>query len=446
MTDLIIKEGLVWMEKAGLVRAGVAVENGVITAIGQESVLPKGKREIDASGMIIIPGLIDTHVHFRDPGFTYKEDFETGSRAAAAGGFTTVVDMPNVNPVPNTVERLRAHRENASKKAFVDFNHWACPTVLDEIPNLAAEGVLGFKFFMISQHYPYDNPDNFLHNPHDIYKAFGEIAKTGLPCLVHPWNQDMWIKVKQEWLKEGRNTLQDYYTSKRTADNFLEASADAMLLLLAKATGCRLWLLHNNWVPLLHFVRTMRAGGYDAVLEMNPWAVFQTQVDPIEGEDEKWKALMDGTIDVIATDHSPHSKEEVGKSKVDAFNSIGTSAPCLEHVLSLYLTEINTKGRITLDRLVHLLAVNVAKEAGLYPRKGTVQIGSDADLTIIDMKREGVIDPNCLYTKCGITAYGGWKVKGMPVTTLVRGTPVMENLKLVGKPGYGKFVPRVRRK
>lgn len=430
------------MEKVGLVRAGIAIESGVIMGIAKESALPKGKREINASGLIVIPGVIDTHVHFRDPGFTYKEDWETGSRAAAAGGVTMVVDMPNVNPTPNTVQRFRDHRENASKKAYVDFNHWASPTVITEIPKIAAEGTVGFKFFMISQHYPYDNPEQFLYNPYDIYNVFGEIAKTGLPCVVHPWNQDMWIKVKQEYLEAGHNTLLDYYTAKRTGDNFLEASIDAMLLLLAKTTGCRLWLLHNNWVPLINFVRAMKSSGYPAVLEQNPWAVFQTQVDPITGEDEKWKSLTDGTIDVIATDHSPHSKEEVAKSKTDAFNSIGTSAPSVEHYLSLYLTEINTKGRITLDRLIELIAVNVAKQIGLYPRKGTIQIGSDADLTLIDITREAVIDPNKLYTKCGITPYPGRKVKGIPVTTIVRGTPVMENREIVGKPGYGKFIPR----
>ena len=130
--DLVIKEGSVWMEKKGLVRAGIAIDNGVITGIAKESALPKGKRELDASGLLIIPGLIDTHVHFRDPGFTYKEDFETGSRAAAAGGITMVVDMPNVNPTPNTVQRFRENRENASRKAYVDFNHWASPTMISD--------------------------------------------------------------------------------------------------------------------------------------------------------------------------------------------------------------------------------------------------------------------------------------------------------------------------
>lgn len=438
--DLAIKNGLVWLENTGLVRVGIAVEDGIIAGIGKESVLPKPRREIDATGLIVIPGIIDSHIHLRDPGFTYKEDVETGTRAAAAGGVTTVIDMPNVNPVPNTAERFRAHRENASRKALVDYGHWASPTVVEEIPKIAAEGAVGFKFFMISQKYPYDNPEQFLYNPYEIYQVLGEIAKTGLPCMVHPWHQEMWLGVRDEYIKAGKTTLLDYYKAKRTADNFLEASMDAMLLLLAKTTACRLWLLHNNWVPLIDFVRKMKAAGYEAVFEQNPWAVFQAQVDPIEGEDEKWRALMDGTITVIGTDHSPHSKEEVAKSKVDAFNSIGTSAPSVEHYLAMYLTEVNTKGRISLDRLVELFSVNVAKELGLYPKKGTIQIGSDADLTLVDMEREEIIDEKNLYTKCGLTPFAGKALKGMPVTTIVRGTPVMENREIVGKPGFGKFI------
>ena len=121
--DLVVKNGMVWMENLGLVRAGIAVEAGVVAGIAIESALPKGKKEIDASGLIVIPGLIDSHIHLRDPGFTYKEDVETGTRAAAAGGVTTVIDMPNVSPVPNTVDRFKANRDNASKKALVDFNH-----------------------------------------------------------------------------------------------------------------------------------------------------------------------------------------------------------------------------------------------------------------------------------------------------------------------------------
>lgn len=439
--DLLIKGGLVWMEHAGLVRAGIAIDNGVVVGIAEDAILPRGRREIDASGRIAIPGLIDTHVHFRDPGFLYKEDYETGTRAAAAGGVTMVVDMPNVKPVPNSASRLRDHRENASRKALVDFNHWACPTIPEEIGKIAEEGVVGFKFFMISQHYPYDNPEQFLYDPYQIYRAFGEIAKTGLPCLVHPWNQDMWVGVREAYKKAGKTSLKDYYRAKRTGDNFLEASSQAMLLLLARTTGCRLWLLHNDWVPLIDFVRRMKTIGYDAVFEQNPWAVFQATADTIEGADEKWKSLMDGTITVIGSDHCPHSNEEVKKSREDAFNSIGTSIPSLEHMLSLYLTEINGKGRISLDRVVELLSVNVAKQLGLYPTKGTIRIGSDADITLIDMNREEVIDEERLYTKCGNTPYAGWTLHGVPVTTIVRGNPVMLDREIVGRPGGGRFTP-----
>jgi dihydroorotase-like cyclic amidohydrolase len=182
--------------------------------------------------------------------------------------------------------------------------------------------------------------------------------------------------------------------------------------------------------------------GYTAIFEQNPRAVFQATPDPIIGEDEIWRSLNDGTISLIATDHSPHTREDVAKARVDPFHSVTNSIPSLEHMLSLYLTEVNTQGRITLHRIVQLLSVNVAKELGIYPRKGTIQIGSDADLTLIDMTKEDSIDPDKMFSKCGHTPFAGRKIKGMPVTTIVRGTPVMENREIVGTPGYGKFIPR----
>jgi dihydroorotase-like cyclic amidohydrolase len=441
--DLVIRGGSVWQETQGFTDADVAVDGERIVAIGAAGAeFPEGRRIVDASGLKVIPGLIDTHIHLRDPGYTYKEDYETGTRAAAKGGVTMVVDMPNTNPVPNTLERFVEHREIAASKSLVDFNHWAAPTVLDQIAPIVAEGAAGFKVFMISHHYPYDNPDQFitLSDPLRWYDTMTEIARTGRPLIVHPHNQDMWISLADKYEAEGRTTPEDREEAYIFADNFIQTSSVASLLFLARSTGVDLRILHNNWVPLLDMVRMFKANGYRAVFEQNPWAVFGFGVeDQVKDADEVWATLNDGTIDIIASDHAPHSPEEVATALVNAFRSVIVSITLEEHMLAMYLTEINDQGRITLDRLVQLFSTNVAKHLGVYPQKGTLQVGSDADITLIDMDKEDVIDATRLESKCGITPYEGWKLKGMPVGTIVRGRFVMEDGAVTGEPGYGRF-------
>jgi dihydroorotase-like cyclic amidohydrolase len=441
--DLVIKGGSVWQEGQGFVDVNLAVDGEQIVAVGtRNGDFPEGKRVVDASGLKVIPGLIDTHIHLRDPGFTYKEDYETGTRASAAGGVTMVVDMPNTDPVPNTLERFLEHREIASSKSLVDFNHWAAPTVLEEIKPIVAEGAAGFKIFMISHNYPYDNPDQFisLSDPYRLYRTMTEIAETGRPLLVHPHNQDMWMSLVEMYESSGRITPEDREEAYIFADNFLQTSPVASLLFLAKSTGCDLRILHNNWPPLLRFVRLMKQAGYKATFEQNPWAVFGFGVeDQVKDEDEVWGSLNDGTIDVIAADHAPHSPEEVATAEINAFNSVIVSITLEEHMLGMYLTEINGKGRISLDRLVQLFSTNVAKHVGVYPKKGTLRVGSDADIVLIDMAKEEVIEGSRLHSKCGITPYEGRRLKGMPVATMVRGRFVMEDGKVIGEPGFGRF-------
>lgn len=443
--DLVVKGGSVWQEGQGFLDLDIGIAGESVVALGtHDSGIPGARRVVDAGGLKIIPGLIDTHVHLRDPGFTYKEDYETGTRAAAAGGVTMVVDMPNTDPVPNTLERFRAHRQIASGKSLVDFNHWASPTRLDEIAPIAAEGAAGFKFFMISHHYPYDNPDQFipLSDPYRIYQTMSEIAATGRPCLVHPHNQDMWMSLVDRYEGAGRRSPEDREEAYRYADNFIQTSAVASLLFLARSTGCDLRVLHNNWTPLLDFVRTMRQAGYEVTCEQNPWAVFGFGVeDQVKEADEVWKSLSDGTIDLIASDHAPHSLDEVQQAYENAFRSVIVSITLEEHMLAMYLTEVNGAGRITLSRLVELMSTNVAKHLGVHPRKGTIRVGSDADLTFIDMDKTAVIDASRLHSKCGTTPYEGWELKGMPVATMVRGRFVMEEGEVIGEPGYGRFTP-----
>lgn len=443
--DLILKNGSVWTERASFIDAHVGIKDGkiaVISASAEDLVAGPRTQTLDCSGLKIIPGLIDTHSHMRDPGFTYKEDYQTGTMGAAAGGYTMVVDMPNTDPVPTTVERFTAHRANAKSKALVDFNHWASPTRTDQVPGIAKEGAMGFKFFQINSKYPYDNPEQWVEHPWDIYRIMTAVASTGRPQLVHPHNQTMWNKVVEQYKAEGRTTSPDREEAFIFGDNFIQKSAISTLFMIAKVTGCNLRILHNNYAPVLDFVRLMKSGGYDAWIESNPWGLWGTGIpgQPPEYEAQyMWDALNDGTVDIIASDHAPHSDAEVAQALVNAFDSTLGSIVTLEHALALFLNEVNTKKRITFDRVIQLMSVNVARHLGVYPKKGAILVGSDADLAIVDTDRVETITKESLKTKCANSPHLGKTLRGWAVHTIVRGTFVQRDRKIVGQPGYGEF-------
>ena len=437
--DLIIKNGEV-LTPEGIKRAGIAVQGEVIFDIDLEQNLPSGKEQIDANGKIIIPGFIDSHVHFREPGFEYKETWETGSRAAAAGGVTMCVGMPNTSPPPRDVEAWDLHIKLASEGSCVDFNHWALPTKLDQIVPIAERGTIGFKFFMKRAHYPY-NPETSIVDDAEILLAIQEIRKTGLPLCFHPHNQNIWDYKIKKWTDEGRTDLETYAEVSYGDHDINNTTGIAKMIILANAIGVRLRVLHLQGRDQFKLVKAMRAGGYDFINEANPWGVFNIRPITIMGsEEEYWEAFNDGTIDLIATDHAPHSREEFEQAQRNVHDSVIVAYPQVEHYMSLFLTEVNN-GKITLERLSKLCSENVARHLGVYPRKGVIQKGADADLAIIDMKERRTISEDYpVYSKMGYSPYEGVAVQGVPIRTIVRGKTVMENGDILGKKGYGKYI------
>lgn len=454
--DLVIRDGLVYIASS-FIKADIAVDNGKVVAVGSRAHLPKGSKEINAEGKYVIPGLIDTHAHFRDPGMTQKEDFETGTMAAAAGGVTLAVDMPNVQPPPNTLERFLAHRENAQRKAVVDFSHNAAGTIVSEIKKIAEAGPpMGFKIFMISdvgRDYPH-MPGIGVDNHGDLLELFNEIKKTGIPVLVHPWDQAIWSKITKERLDAGRTDFREYAKAGRAYDSVMYDNAISTLINLQRVTGVKLHILHMSSKRSFDNIKAARDQGQTITTEVNPAAVFLandwdtverlgpfalgTWIPKEEGE-ATWQRLVDGTADVIATDHAPHTKQEKEIGWKDMWKAPG-GRPIIEWFLPLLLTEVN-KERIDFGRVIQLCSENPAKIFGIYPRKGAILPGSDADLIIVDMKKEKTLSGEKMYTKCGWNPFAGRQVKGHQQMTIVRGTTIMEDYDVVvGKAGYGKYV------
>jgi dihydroorotase (multifunctional complex type) len=454
--DLVVKNGDVWTP-AGLVAADIAVKQGRVVALGRDPSFPAAGKVIDAKGKKVIPGLIDTHTHHRDPGFTHKEDLTTATQAAAAGGVTLSIGMPNVNPPTTTVERYRALIEDHKKKAVVDFNHNPSGTVPEQIPGLAKAGCLAFKIFMVrdtGRDYPH-MPGIGLHNHGELFRSFEAVAGTGLPLMVHPHDQDLMDVIEQRYWARGDKSPQAYGKAYRDFDGIIWDTAIATLIRFQKSTGTKLHILHMSTPGGIEMIRRAKQEGRQVTGEVNPWALFLAtwaNVEklgpyclgfwvPDEHVEALWTAIKDGTIEVVGTDHAPHTKEEKDVGWKDMWQSPG-GEPQIQDYLRLFLTAVN-QGKLTLDQLVRITSYNPARIFGVYPRKGVIQIGSDADLTIVDLEREETISNETTYTKVGWTPYHGRKVKGAPIYTIVRGNVVMENGKVVGKPGGGEFVTPV---
>lgn len=438
----------------------IVVADGRIAEIRTAGDAPEGVRHVDAADLVVIPGLIDTHAHMRDPGFTDKEDWTTGSRAAAAGGVTTVLDMPNVLPPTTDADRLTAHLANAKAKSIVDFGHNAAATVPENIAGLADAGATAFKVFMMSdvgRTYPH-MPGIAVDDHATLFRICEEVARTGRPLFVHPWDQSLYqLFIERAWATTGRD-FRSYARAGRSAEGIVLDSGIATMLLLQRATGVRLHILHVMTTGGVELIRAAKAAGQAVTGEVNPASLYVTNSwesierwgplalgmwVPDDHADAVRRATVDGTIDVVGTDHAPHTRQEKEIGWTDMFASPGGS-PMIQHYLSLLLSDVKA-GRIGLDRVVELCSTAPARLVNLYPRKGAIAAGSDADLVIVDLDRESVIRAADSYHKCGWSNLEGRTVIGLPIMTILRGRVIAENGVVLVEPGAGEAVtaPRI---
>lgn len=450
--DLVIEGAHVFID-SDLHQANIAVENGKIAKISK---LPMyGSKKLTLEGKILLPGLIDIHSHMREPGYTYKEDYATGSMAAAAGGVTMFVDMPNVKPPTDSLTEFEIKRKLASEKSIVDFNHFVFPK-LNQISLVARAGCAGFKFFMIKGEYPYDERV-CIEDHGEIYKIFKTISLTGLPCVVHPSDNSL-IKALYEERIVSRSTEPKFVSyGKAFTDETVYSTSVSTLLFLAAKTGVTLHILHVQAESAIDLIRKAKQSrNVNVTAEIDPLFLLTSKTDlarlgplVIPGGlfSEKrskaiWSALKDGTIDAISTDHAPHAKSEILKTAARSPLLAPFGSPQLEHYLPVLLTKVNS-GVLNISQLVGATSTNPARIVNVYPRKGIIRVGSDADLVVIDMKMKKILSNDRLYTKVGWSPYEGKKVKGVPIMTFVRGELVMENGEVLAKPGVGKFIPPI---
>jgi dihydroorotase len=452
--DLVVRSTEIYTP-AGPVNGQVAVRGEKIVGIlGPDEQAP-ARKTIDAGTSPVIPGLIDTHCHFRDPGYTHKEDYYNGTIAAAAGGVTTVFDMPNVDPPTTTVDRLKAHLENAQSKAVVDFGHNASGVVPENIKGLAEAGATAFKVWMmqdIGRDYPHP-PGTSLTNHAVLYRVFEEVAETGLPLYIHPHDHNLYElfveRAQQQWGMDFRS----YARALRGGDGVVLNTAIATILEFQRSVGTKLHVLHLSTREGVRMVREAKAQGRPITAEANPFAMFVTNdwanIEkkgpyalgfwvPEEDNPAMWGAVVDGTIDVIGSDHGPHTKEEKEVGWTDMYTAPGGS-PMIEQYLRLMLTEVN-KGRLTMERIVEMTSSNPAKLTGFYGKKGAIQVGADADLVVLDMNHEETLRAEHSHYRCGWMPSEDFETKGRPVKTILRGRVIMEDGNVTAEKGSGQLL------
>jgi len=444
--DLVVKGGWVVTSQETF-KGGVAISNGKFVAIGTDDSLPDGKEVIDVRDKHILPGLIDGHVHFREPGLTYKEDFGTGSTAAVCGGITTVIDMPNTIPPTADAEQVTVKQRLAEEKSLVDFGLIGVilQTNTDQIAPMAEAGVIGYKIFFGATVGNLPCPDDGV-----CLEAFSRIAESKLPLGIHAENRQIMDHYTDQLKAKGKNDP-IYWESSRPA--LCEAESVAHALFFAEAFGTKLHVFHMSSKQAAFLVRDAKARGVRVTAETGPHYLLREPKDmaevgpllkmnpPVRPRDHAqalWDGLLHGYVDMLATDHSPHTFEEkgcdmTGKLLKPAIWDCVSGFCGVETAVPLMLTEVN-KGRMTLNHYIKLASENPAKIWQFYPKKGAIRLGSDGDVTIVDMNKESVIDGNKLHSKNKPTPWHGWRVKGVPVCTIVRGHVQMRDGEPVGKP------------
>lgn len=432
--DLVILNGKVAVSSS-LRSCAVAAKAGRITWIGSNSNAPEASRVVDATGLLVLPGVIDVHVHLRDPGATHKEDFRTGTAAAAAGGVTTVFDMPN-NPSPTKDARaLREKAAAAQGKALVDYALYGLLTVgsRKEILPLARAGAIGFKCYMAETTGSFSPPPEG-----ELLEDLEVVGRTGRRVSFHAEDDSM-VKAKtSELIAAGRTDPRAHFESRPSA---AEEKAVLRAIALSRKARCPAHIAHLSSAPGAAAVRVAKrtARGGSLTAETCPQYLLLDDRDyPEKGSLMKcnpsiktredrlalWRALRDGTVDMIATDHAPHTLAE--KTSGSSIFDQASGFPGLETSVALMLTCVG-KGLLTLSRYVELSSRAPAKAWGLYPKKGAIKVGSDADFTIVDTKKEWTVDPERFVSKAKYSPFAGFKAKGAPVYTIVRGGVVMDH-------------------
>jgi dihydroorotase len=426
-----------------IVDCSIAIENGKIFKIGKETQMPNADKKTNLRNLLVLPGLIDVHVHMRDEGKAYKEDFYSGTAAAATGGFTTVLDMPNNNPVTMSTETLRNRMRIAESKSLVNIGFYSeFPNDLRDVTGIIAQGAVGFKLFMARQVGGLN-----IDNDEALKEAFTKVAELDVPVAVHAEDKALLMENEEKLKQANRHDATAFL---KAHSERVELKAVEHLLEVSAQTGLRLHFCHMTTEQGLRAVVKARQSGRTVTCEVTPHHLLLSRADyersglmltimpPLRGDSSikaLWKGIANGWVDVIGSDHAPHALSE--KSACSVWD-VSVGVPGLETTLPLMLTMVR-KNRISLAHVVHLLSEKPAELFGLKDRGSLVQ-ENKADLTVVDFTRKFRIDASKFHSKAKYSPFNGWEVQGRAVKTFVNGLLIMDEQEIVAKCGSSEVI------
>jgi allantoinase len=458
MNGTVVIEGGTVVTHDGQFKADVVLANERITALTTNASDVEADQRIDATGLLVLPGGIDVHTHFREPEEFTKEGFLTGGQGAAAGGITTVIEMPQADPTTINPEQYGAKRAQVSKTALVDMALWAGivggPLQSEaDLRTLAGSGAVAFKSFMASS-----SPSFPVVDTTALYWAMQIVAETGMPYGLHAEDDNLVASGLKRLQEAGRT---DPMAHAESRPPLVESVAVAEALYLAEITGCWVHICHCASADALRLIADARTRGVRVTVETCPQYLSLNTADLVQLKgygrcapalreqdevDSIWMYVLDETIDVICSDHCGFTKEQKEAGADDIFRApMGLSG--IQTLLpAFYDGAVHARG-MDLSQFVRQIATNPAQIFELYPRKGTIAVGSDADVVIFDPERTWEVRGEDMFHKQKWTPFEGKMINGRVIRTIRRGETIYDdsldgNARLPGLPGSGRYLPR----
>ncbi len=457
--DLIVKGGTV-VTTADQFKADVVVKDGKIAALVDKAVPKEGTEVVNARGMYVMPGGIDPHVHLQLPfcGTVSKDDFLNGTKAGACGGLTTLIDFAIQTKGSSMMQAVEARRAEADGKVCIDYalhvgiTDWKSKRTQKEMKKVIDYGIPSFKMFMI-----YKN-EGWMADDADLFGALKEAGRYGGMIGVHAENVYLTDSLTEAFLKDGRWKEHGAYAHFLTRPNFTEGEAVQRAVTMAEFSGGKLYIVHMSTEEAMEAVIEGKKRGVEVYAETCPQYLLLTAdkfkdkktghyyatCPPIREKKDNvalWEGMAIGAVEVMGTDTCTFDtkQKKMWKGK---FNKIPFGMPGVETFLPTLYTHGVRKKRMTLQEFVALTSTNAARLFGLYPKKGVIAVGSDADILVFDPRRKFTITPKNLQTNCDWSPFDGMKLTGYPHATLSRGKIVAREGKFVGEVGHGEFVKR----
>jgi len=451
--DLLVRNGTVVTELESF-RADIAITGETITAVGNLSAV-KARSQIDAHDLLVLPGGIDVHVHMSFPfGETVSsDDFHSGSRAAACGGVTTMIDFARKGGTNSLLEAIEERRAIAEQDTCIDFSLHAIVTdvneeTLSEIPRAIACGVPTFKAFTAYA------KEGLMLSQDELGLLLRTIARCRAQLDIHAEKADLIEHLSNGFISSGKTAI-SYHPLSHPPES--ESRAIGEIISILGDLRCPIYFHHVSTAQGVELIHRVKEEGRPVYAETCPHYLILSDecyhrrdgihyaVSPplreTQHQEALWEAVEEGTIQVIATDHCPFASEQKTEGQ-DLFTKVPNGMPGIETRLVLLFTEGVEKRRIGLTHLVQLFSFNPARLFGLYPKKGCIAKGSDADLVILDPKRRKRISAKRLHMNCDWSPYEGMKATGWPVITLLRGKVIYQEGEFIGHSGHGQFVER----